>query len=334
MHGPTAQPVIPPWHGLSSDIRLHHMTRHAFARTSALLLGACSLALGAAAPAAAQRSSAAEPPTVKLSPRARSESVPSEVSALLARAGVEAFLTETEVVSLEELNRMPRIVATPENRLLLGQGDRAFARAAQGLEGPYLTAGEGNNGEFRIARSTRALRDPATGEVLGHEVQFVGKATLVSNEQLQTVSDGKGERQVISPATLRITSVKEEIRTGDRLLPATATDLNQLVGSEPTQAVQGQVLGIYGNGVTFAGQNQVIVINRGLEHGLMQGHLLSILKDSQLIPDRTDGKNTPMQLNGETNGRVMVFRTFDKVSYALILQNTDAVKVGDRISAR
>jgi hypothetical protein len=310
------------------------MTRHAFARTSALLLGACSLALGAAAPAAAQRSSAAEPPTVKLSPRARSESVPSEVSALLARAGVEAFLTETEVVSLEELNRMPRIVATPENRLLLGQGDRAFARAAQGLEGPYLTAGEGNNGEFRIARSTRALRDPATGEVLGHEVQFVGKATLISNEQLQTVSDGKGERQVISPATLRITSVKEEIRTGDRLLPATATDLNQLVGSEPTQAVQGQVLGIYGNGVTFAGQNQVIVINRGLEHGLMQGHLLSILKDSQLIPDRTDGKNTPMQLNGETNGRVMVFRTFDKVSYALILQNTDAVKVGDRISAR
>lgn len=316
-------------HTLSlSDSTRHAMIRHALARTPALILGACTLALGSLPSAVAQTNARAEPPTVKLSPRARVESAPSDYSALLSKAGVEAFLSEAEVLNPDEVGRLPRIVATPDNRLLLGQGDRAYARSGQGTEGPLLSAQ--GAGEYRVVRSTRPLRDPTTGEVLGHELQLVGKAVLLEDERVSN----DGQRQVVSPAVLRIASAKEEIRTGDRLLPALPARFDQLTPSEPSQAVQGQVLGMYGNGVAFAGQNQVIVINRGTSHGLAQGHVLNILKDARQVLDRTDGKNTPMQINGETNGRLLVFRAFDKVAYGLILQNTEAVKVGDRITAR
>jgi hypothetical protein len=273
----------------------------------------------------------ATPPTVKLSPRARVEPVPTDLSALVSRSGIDAFLAEVDVVALSDLERMPRIVATPESRLILGQGDRAFARTGSGTTGPFFTRAQG--AEFRIGRTNRPLRDPATGEVLGHEVQFVGKASLLEEERLSTRADGTLGAPVV-PAVLRITGVKEEVRIGDRLFPVATADFKQLKPSQPTVAVQGQVLGVYGNAVTFAGQNQVVVINRGTSHGLQPGHLLSVLKDSRQVVDRTDGQATPLEISGENNGRLVVFRSFDKVAYALILSNLDALKVGDRITDR
>lgn len=307
------------------------MTRSALIRTSALIVGFCSLAGATATGAWAQSSRGAEPPTVKLAPRARVEAVPTDMASLVNRSGVDAFLAEVDVLALPDLERMPRIVATPENRLILGQGDRAFARTGSGTAGPFFTRAQG--AEFRIGRVTRPLRDPVTGEVLGQEVQFVGKASLLEEERLNTNADGTGAASV-APAVLRITGVKEEVRIGDRLFPVVATDFNQLKPSEPAVAVQGQVLGVYGNGVTFAGQNQIVVINRGTSHGLEPGHLLSVLKDSRQATDRTDGQGTRLSIGGENNGRLVVFRSFDKVAYALILNNLDAVKVGDRIVDR
>jgi len=305
------------------------MIRQALIRTSALLGGLCSLTLLTAPAVLAQPT--ATPPTVKLSPRARVEPVPTDLSALVSRSGIDAFLAEVDVVALSDLERMPRIVATPESRLILGQGDRAFARTGSGTTGPFFTRAQG--AEFRIGRTNRPLRDPATGEVLGHEVQFVGKASLLEEERLSTRADGTLGAPVV-PAVLRITGVKEEVRIGDRLFPVAAADFKQLKPSQPTVAVQGQVLGVYGNAVTFAGQNQVVVINRGTSHGLQPGHLLSVLKDSRQVVDRTDGQATPLEISGENNGRLVVFRSFDKVAYALILSNLDAVKVGDRITDR
>ncbi len=307
------------------------MIRLAHTHTSALLWGLCSLTLLAGSSAWGQSNAGAEPPTVKLSPRARVEAVPTDLAALVSRSGLDAFLAEVEVVAPADLERFARIVATPENRLILGQGDRAFARASVGTEGPWLTRAHGT--EFRVGRTTRPLLDPATGEVLGHEVQFVGKADLIDDERLSVRADGSSGAPVV-PAVLRITAVKEEIRTGDRLFPGSTNPFQPLKPTQPTQAVQGQVLGVYGNAVTFAGQNQVVVLNRGTVHGLEAGNVLSTLKDSRQLVDRTDSKATALEINGETNGRLIVFRSFDKVSYALVLQNTEAIKVGDRITSR
>ena len=84
------------------------------------------------------------------------------------------------------------------------------------------------------------------------------------------------------------------------------------------------------NAVRFAGQNQVIAINRGARDGLERGHVLALLRDSGVQPDKTDEARPELRLPGERNGLMMVFRVFERVSYALVLQIADGVKVGDR----
>jgi hypothetical protein len=125
-------------------------------------------------------------------------------------------------------------------------------------------------------------------------------------------------------------SGKEEIQVGDRLLPNPEREVPVYVPRAPSSAQSGQIVKAYGNALRFSGQNQVVVINRGASHGLERGHVLAVLKDADVVTDPTDTARTPLQLPGERNGLMMVFRTFDKVSYALVLQITDGVKVGDR----
>jgi hypothetical protein len=82
-----------------------------------------------------------------------------------------------------------------------------------------------------------------------------------------------------------------------------------------------------------AGQNQVVVINKGTADGIQSGHVLAILKDGERRVDKSQaGERTAMKLPDERNGLLMVFRPFEKLSYALILEINDTVKVGDRVA--
>ncbi|MFZ9440008.1 MAG: peptidoglycan-binding protein, partial [Hylemonella sp.] len=84
--------------------------------------------------------------------------------------------------------------------------------------------------------------------------------------------------------------------------------------------------------VVNAAQNQVVVINRGQRDGLESGHVLAILKDGRQLVDKTDPNRPQLKLPDERNGLLMVFLTFDKLSYGLVLDITDGVKVGDRLA--
>ncbi len=134
------------------------------------------------------------------------------------------------------------------------------------------------------------------------------------------------------PATIDIVSAKEEMRVGDRLVAETAVISQSYVPRAPTLPISGQIVSVYGSAVTYAAENQVVVINRGSKNGLERGHVMAILKDSQVLNDRTDSARTQIKLPNERNGLLMVFRTFESLSYALVLQITDGVKVGDRFT--
>lgn len=142
--------------------------------------------------------------------------------------------------------------------------------------------------------------------------------------------DGKTE-PVPVPATIDIVSSKEEMRTGDRLLPEPPRQLVSYVPRAPETRVEGAVVSMYGSTVANAAQNQIVVINKGTADGIESGHVLAILKDGQGVVDRTGDKPTVIKLPDERNGLLMVFRPFEKLSYALILEITDGVKVGDRV---
>jgi hypothetical protein len=135
----------------------------------------------------------------------------------------------------------------------------------------------------------------------------------------------------IVPATIDIVTAKEEMRVGDRMLPEPAREINTYTPHAPQTPVAARIVSVYGNAVINAGQSQVVAINRGTQDGMEPGHVLAILKDGARVVDKTDATKPLMKLPDERNGLMMVFRTFDRVSYALILEITDSVRVGDRL---
>ena len=306
--------------------------------------------------------------TVKVSPRIRAESLSASAIPPVNLQAIESFLTEPLIVEEATFAKAPRIVATPENRVLLSRGDRAYARARYGNDttAEPLSFANSKTRDYRVFRNTVPLKDPTTGEVIGHEAQYVGRVYLAREETVQAApvvpvktdettpktdlykpaheqatnidrsqvaaapAKDKAPEGEIVPATIDVVAVKEELRVGDRLLPEPPRDLSTYVPSAPTSEQNGQIVKVYGNGVTYAGQNQVVAINRGTEHGLQRGHVLALLRDAGQVVDKTDDSRTMLRLPGERNGLMMVFLTFQKVSYALILEVGDTVKVGDR----
>lgn len=267
--------------------------------------------------------------TIRVSPRTRYEVLDNGPLPALKANLIEPFLAEPIVVDSDGLANAPRIVAAQDSRVLLTTGDRAYARGQTG--NPMLDA-PGKQQEFRVFRNATALKDPGTGEVLGYEAQYVGKALLARSETSSEVVDKDGEaRSEITPATIDITSAKEEIRVGDRLLPEPPRELVSYAPRAAAPDVKGRIVSVYGSAVVNAAQNQVVSINLGQRDGIEAGQVMAILRDGARIVDKTDTTRPMMKLPDERNGLLMVFRTFERVSYALVLDITSAVNVGDRL---
>ena len=309
-------------------------------------------------------------PTVRVSPRTRVESLSDSAIPPVNMQAIESFLAEPLVVDEATFARAPRIVATPENRVLLSLGDRAYARGQYGdgaIAQEALTMEAGKPRNFRVFRNAVALKDPATGEILAYEAQYIGKALLVRPESRRDIESpasaqkpaGKdvykptydntahnlervpvAEKEPVKPAatgelvpaTIDIVSAKEEMRVGDRMLPEPPRVFPNYVPRAPGQAQNGLIVSVYGNAVRYAAQNQVVAINRGKAHGLEDGHVLALVRDANTLTDKTDDSRPQLRLPGESNGLMMVFRTFDKVSYAVVLNIQDGVKIGDRFT--
>ncbi|WP_421956712.1 LysM peptidoglycan-binding domain-containing protein [Polaromonas sp.] len=272
--------------------------------------------------------------TIRVSPRTRSQSAGDTSIPTLASNIIEPFLAEPLIVDAVTFAGAPRIVAAQEGRVLLSRGDRAYARGvlADGTGKP-LSDARGEPLDYRVFRNATPLKDPVSGAILGYEAQFVGKAELVRGESIQqvTAKDGKVTSEIV-PATIDIIATKEEMRTGDRLVAEPARSSQSYAPHAPATPISGQIVSVYGSAVTYAAENQVVVVNRGTKDGLENGHVMAILKDGQVLQDRTDSSRTRIKLPNERNGLLMVFRTFDQLSYALVLQITDGVKVGDRFT--
>jgi LysM repeat protein len=269
--------------------------------------------------------------TVKLSPRTRSSNLPDLAIPTLQNSLIEPFLTEPIIVEANTLQAAPRFVATQEGRVLLSEGDRAYARSTDGVS---LNIEGDKPRDFRVFRDATALKDPGTGEILGYEAQFVGRARLIRSETIsvvrgEAIKAGESAKTEIVPATLDITNSKEEIRTGDRLLPEPPLELLTYTPRAPANAVEARVVSVYGSAVANVAQNQVVVINRGTKDGMERGHVLAIQTNGERVVDKTGTSFQDIKLPDERNGLLMVFRPFERVSYALVLSSTLPVRVGD-----
>jgi hypothetical protein len=271
--------------------------------------------------------------TVRVSPRTRVSGLPDTSIPALPPHVIEPFLNEAILVeNAEVLERAPRIVAVPEDRVLITRGDRAYVRGRVGT--PMVERDSRSTETYRVFRNAVALRDPLTRQVIGYEAKYLGSAELVRSESIQPVRTRSGTAEPMPvPATIDITRAKEEMRVGDRLLAEPARLAASYVPRAPLQPVDASIVSVYGDAVALVGQNQVVVINRGIAEGVENGHVMAIEKAGRRIDDRSQpGERAQLKLPDERNGLLMVFRAFEHLSYALVLEITEPVSVGDRVT--
>jgi len=258
-----------------------------------------------------------EPPVERLSPRIRSEPAGDGAIAAIPLHLIAPFLNEAVVFDADELAAAPRVVAAPEGRVMMSRGDTA-----------YVLGEIAELRDWRIFREARPLLDPATRQVLGFEARFVGTAEYLRPGSVQTGANGRVEAV---PATFRVTNVRQEVGIGDRLAPVGEREFPSFAPHAPAMPVEGRIISIYGDSMT-AGQHQIVALNHGRADGIARGHVLALWRDGARVPDRTDPRRPLIKLPDERHGLLFVFRVFERVSYALILNVLDPVRPGDRFT--
>lgn len=287
----------------------------------------------------------AEPTTTKLSPRVRAEPLAAKAVPAISPAAIAPFLSKPLVVGQDELASAARIVAGEENRVALGAGNIAYA------EGLSKDKGE----IWQIFRRGDALIDPDTGETLGYTAIYLGDARVRKFDQVSTIE---------------IIHSIQEIYRNDRLLPAAKEQPTfAYVPRAPGKTIHGRIISAYGS-LYETGSKSIVALSRGSKDGLEVGNVLAIYRhqsssryalrtsplygrsglsgsDSprpyyaeQLTPrdapiytsqERVD-ESELAKLPDERYGLVMVFRTFDRASFGLVMEASRPVSVDDVVT--
>ncbi|UCE88568.1 MAG: LysM peptidoglycan-binding domain-containing protein [Pseudomonadota bacterium] len=241
--------------------------------------------------------------TDKISPEVRYEEIQKAIPTI-PREAIAAFLTRPLVSSEDELDAAPYVVSSYEDHLVVGTGGKIYVRQMS----------DKASGAYQVVRKGDEYRDPVTDELLGVAALHVADAALLSTGD---------------PASLRITDAKQEVMIGDNLLPFEEEQVQfNFQPHAPKAPIQGHIISAF-NALSQIGQFQVVVLNRGERDGVEVGHVMAISKGGrrQRDPFKRDFYTTP----NERAGLLMVFRTFNKVSFALVLEAYRSLEVYDMV---
>lgn len=284
--------------------------------------------------------------TVKLAPKTRVELLKDAGVPAIPPSSIEPFLSRPLVVGQTELDTTPVITATQENRVAIGAGSVAYAEG--------LTQEKGR--AWQIFRRGDALIDPENGSLLGYQANYLGEARVLKFD---------------AQSTIEITKSVQEIYAGDRLLPAgRELPTFSYVPRAPQQSLRGRIVSTYGN-LGETGPAGIVALSRGSRDGLEIGHVLALYRSQSTTsryavrssplygregPSGSDAPRTyyetqitprdaplypPSQavtaadvsnLPDERYGLVMVFRTFDRASFGLVMQASHPVAINDIVT--
>lgn len=239
----------------------------------------------------------------KVQPRVYSEQLTQAIPSISPNV-IAPFLSAPLVVEAGGLDTAARIVATPQDRVFLANGDLA-----------YVANADPQQKKWQVYRKGRAMPDPETKEILGYEAYYLGTA--------RQVEPG-------NPAIFEIVAAKEEIGRGDRLLPALPPLLFNYVPHRPEQTIDGRIVSIYG-GVNEAGKFSIVSLNQGTANGIEIGHVLALQRNRIVVQRDEDGRQESVKVPEERYGLVFIFRAFERLSYALVMQSEGPVVVNDHV---
>jgi len=252
--------------------------------------------------------------TVKLEPRIRVEDIRKKAVPSIPPRIIEPFLSRPLVIEPNGLDNAPRIIAAQADRVFLGSGDVAYVSGIKDAKAGSV---------WQIYRPGKPLIDPESNKTLGYEANFLGDCKL-------TVTG--------DPATVEIYGAQQEIGTGDRLIPAAPLELKHYAPHAPTAKIKGRIIAS-SSGLRETGPQNVVTLNKGKNDGLEPGHVLALLRlggtavekiasSKWFRPDKVETTKLP----DERYGLVFVFRTFDRVSYALVMSASRPVLINDVVT--
>lgn len=250
-----------------------------------------------------------EPTAGRLEPRIRESGAERVAISAIPNNLIEPFLSRPQVLEANAFDDAPRIVATQEGRVFVGRGDEAYAR---GIKDEAIL-------NYNAYRPLRPLFDPddtVRKNPIAYEAYYLGTVNKIRGGEI---------------ATLRVDSSKQEMGIGDRLIPLEREPIISYVPKRPASPVEARVLAIY-DGVRYAGSGQIITLSRGSDDGLAIGDVLQMWRNGETRLDRTAARREFIKLPDEQIGLAFVFRTYSRISYALILRGPKSVEVGDRAS--
>jgi LysM repeat protein len=252
---------------------------------------------------------------VRVEPRVRSQPLEGAVTTIPYET-VAAFMSKPSVLAEEQIKAAPYVLATRDTHVVIADGDTVYAR---GFKSP---AQPGTH--YNVVRVGDALRDPDDNRIVGYDGVFTGAGHITRGGD---------------PATLIMTESARETEAGDKLFAGGIDVPLDFIPSPPKIKVNGRIMAV-SDGVSVIGQYQVVVINRGARDGLAPGNVLAIFGAGPVVKDNANKgflssmtrlTSTKVQLPDERNGTFMVFKTFNNLSYGLIMEATDIIRVADRV---
>lgn len=254
--------------------------------------------------------------TIKLSPSIRQTQIEEAVPPI-PLGDIKPFLNESLILDADVLNRAPYVVALPVERMRGGQGDEVYVK---GLHCSKKMP-EGGTIAYSLFRGGRNYFDPITNELLGYKAVLVGYGELIAGGD---------------PATVLLTSINLGIKIGDTVLINNHPEFELYFEPEtPNVRISGgYIVELPINmpeGTSQGAAGNVVVINKGMKDGLKPGDVLGIYGKQRVVNDPKN-RVKPIKLPKERLGEAMVFRTFSKTSFALVLRSNRAVKLLDTVT--
>ncbi len=251
----------------------------------------------------------------RVMPRVRSQPLEGAVTTIPYET-VAAFMSKPSVLAKEQIKDAPYVLATRDMHVVMADGDTLYARG-------FLSPVELGT-HYNVVRVGDALRDPDDDRIVGYDGIFTGAGHVTRGGD---------------PVTLIMTESARETEAGDKLFAGGVDVPLDFIPSPPKTRTSGRIMAV-SNGVTVIGQYEVVVINRGAADGLAPGNVLAVYTAGELIPD-TENKGflngmsrisaKKVRLPDERSGTFMVFKTFDHLSYGLIMEATNVIRVADRV---
>ena len=246
---------------------------------------------------------------VKVNPRVRTKAIDATIASIPIDA-LRHLLERPIIVDAETMKNSAYVLSSVDAHLINSINDKLYVRKLDTSDG---------NGRYHIYRPDLPLYDPITDELLGYQALYVGESKLLL----------RGD-----PASVRVTNSEREILRDDRVMPMDNTNFERdFIPRPPSTEVSGEIVALL-DAISQTGIYQTIAINLGQRDGLESGNVLRIRRYGDIIPDKAeDNPRFRVKLPDEQIGMAMVIRSFEKVSYALIMEADFPITVEDYVQS-